>query len=360
MSSKVASSSRLAFSRFFLGGCSSSGGGANTIRSLSSVANQASLKEAIVQPTTRQHQLLSTLQQPVEDFDDYDSDDHVRALAEAIGMLAEHDKKRREERTSATAYEIIPFHSKSAKELSSMLTSDKPIDKVVICIRHGESEHNVFERDLILQGKNLEDEMLHNEDYPRDPILTKRGFGQALNIARKVADCCNRDTKLMPELVVVSPLKRATITALLSFPQNSPLSVRNTKWICHPALMEMGKARNPADKVSPMEELSSMFPGIDYSLLREQQDADEKNYSMQINNARALSEAESKLDLLARADSFLDWIRNREERVIVVASHSAWLQTFCGFSMAYEPKEYGKESFQTGELRCLALTFQKR
>jgi len=72
-----------------------------------------------------------------------------------------------------------------------------------------------------------------------------------------------------------------------------------------------------------------------------------------------LSETENKVDLLARADSFLDWLKNREERVIVVASHSSWLQAFCGFSVDYKPKEYGLEPFQTGELRCLAVRFEK-
>ena len=195
----------------------------------------------------------------------------------------------------------------------------------------------------------------------------------------------------MPELVVVSPLKRATITALLSLPQYLPLSVRNTKWICHPGLMESSNGNNPADMVSSVKELSTLFPGIDYSLLHDQQNSKVQICNDQMKSEGMLSENENKLDLLARADSFLDWLKNREERVIVgqflynstqmtcfiystfyfinfclpsrffllvVASHSSWLQAFCGFSVDYQPKEYGLEPFQTGELRCLAVKFE--
>jgi len=165
----------------------------------------------------------------------------------------------------------------------------------------------------------------------------------------------------MPELVVVSPLKRATITALLSFPQNSPLSVRSTNWICHPALTETNRGGNPADTISSVEELSSIFPGIDYTLLFEEQQASlEKQICERETNYVTLPSWEKKMDLLARADSFLDWLKSREERVIVVAGHSTWLQAFCGFSVNYEPREYGWQPFQKREMRCLAINFQKK
>ena len=114
----------------------------------------------------------------------------------------------------------------------------------------------------------------------------------------------------MPDLVVVSPLKRATITALISFPQHSPLSVRNTKWICHPALMEMTNG-NPSDEVSSVEELSKIFPGIDYTLLEQDE------IYKRMNGIGRVPRVESKLDLLARTDSFLNWLKNRKERIVV-------------------------------------------
>jgi hypothetical protein len=120
-----------------------------------------------------QQQFFSTYLQTAEDADYYGFDENARELDEIIGMLTESDKRRREERPAVVGREIIPFHNASAKNISSMLRGDNSA-KVIICMRHGESEHNLFEEDLRLQGKDLEQEMLHNEDYPRDPILSKR------------------------------------------------------------------------------------------------------------------------------------------------------------------------------------------
>lgn len=170
--SKVTSTGRHALSRFFLAGFNNI-----SSRAMSPVANLASLEGAMLQGApvnTRQRKLLSTFLQPVEDLDYCNLDDSARALDEAIGLLTEHDKRRREERPTAVAREIIPFHSTSAKKISTMLISSESVDKVVICMRYGEAEHNVFEHDLRLQGKDPEEEMLHNEDYPCDPILSKR------------------------------------------------------------------------------------------------------------------------------------------------------------------------------------------
>jgi len=325
---------------------------------MSSLVNHRFLGGSVLQRVAAdaiQQQPFSTYLQTAEDADYYGLDENARELDEIMGLLTESDKRRREERPAVVGREIIPFHSASAKNISSMLRGDNSVDKVIICMRHGESEHNLFEEDLRLQGKDLEQEMLHNEDYPRDPSLSKRGFGQALNNARTIADCCNHDTMLIPELVVVSPLKRATMAALLSLPRHSPLSVRNTKWICHPGLIEKSSSINPADQVSPVQDLSLWFPGIDYSLLL----GYEAQKAGKINETD-MSEEESKRDLLARADNFLSWLQKRDERVIVVASHSSWLQAFCGYSMQYEPREYAREPFQQGELRCVALNFQNR
>lgn len=136
------------------------------------MVNQTSVGSLRQLPSARHQKLLSTLLQPVEDIDHCGlfEDENAKALAKAIAMMNEHDKKRREDRTYATAHEIVPFNKKSA----STLSNNKLIDKVVIFMRHGEAEHNIFERELQSQGKDLREEMLYNEDYPRDPILTKR------------------------------------------------------------------------------------------------------------------------------------------------------------------------------------------
>lgn len=80
--------------------------------------------------------------------------------------------------------------------------------------------------------------------------------------------------------------------------------------------MEMSNSKNPADKVSSVQELSNIFPGIDYSLLLEQEIEDEGKKCDTVINGQIITKSESQMDLLARTDSFLGWLKKREESVI--------------------------------------------
>lgn len=223
------------------------------------------------------------------------------------------------------------------------------VDKILILIRPGESTYSVFEQKWAEAG-NDRNEAVVSDDYPRDGLMTGKGCGQVLDDARRTAIFCNDDTALVPELFVVSPLKRAVQTALLSFPSYSPGCVRGIPWVCHGGLME--RAGLKADFVSPVEELEKYYPGIDYS-----------HYTETIANPEVVNSLEgrnivdSKKELLQRTDEFLEWIKGRDERVIVVASHSTWFQSFCGFSLRYEPEGRGLEMFEEGEMRALAIKF---
>jgi hypothetical protein len=133
-----------------------------------------------------------------------------------------------------------------------------------------------------------------------EPSLTVTGAGQALSLARRVSTFCNDETRFLPELVVVAPLRRAIQTALLSFPQYSPHTVRSVPWICHPA------ATGACYDVRDLRHLQTDFTGLDYSPCYQQAES-----SMNQVGPTSASIA------LQRADSVLDWIRSREEKVIV-------------------------------------------
>ena len=67
---------------------------------------------------------------------------------------------------------------------------------------------------------------------------------------------------------------------------------------------------------------------------------------------------ESKIDLMNRTDAFLQWIKERDERVIVVSSHATWLQSLCAFSLQYEDSESKNlEMFKKGEMRSIGIKF---
>jgi len=110
----------------------------------------------------------------------------------------------------------------------------------------------------------------------------------------------------VPDLFVVSPLRRVTQSCLLAFPQYAPGSVRNLPWICHPDCMG-----NSHDRISTVishpNNLAQFFPGIDYSLFHEFRFIDNKE----------LNKVKSEVDLLKRTNSFLSWIKGRNERRIV-------------------------------------------
>lgn len=309
--------------------------------------------------TSSQNQLTSTLQydekkdfstvvaaDPTQTYGPEYHQEQLQFLLSAFqAMSAEADQTPRvmdREKVSARAVEMDLMDAAAAGR------DVEAFDKVLILIRPGESTYSLFEQKWAEAGKDP-DEAVLSDDYPRDGLMTGKGCGQALDVARRTAIFCNDDAGLKPELIVVSPLKRAVQTALLSFPSFSPECVRNVPWICHGGLME--RAGLKADFVSPAEELEKFFPGIDYSHYRQTINPDS------VNSLEGRNIVDSKKELLQRTDEFLAWIKERNERVIVVASHSTWFQSFCGFTLRYEPEGHGSEMFGEGEMRSLAIKF---
>lgn len=133
-----------------------------------------------------------------------------------------------------------------------------------------------------------------------EPSLTVEGAGQALSLARRISTFCNDETRFLPELVVVAPLRRSIQTTLFTFPQYSPYTVRSVPWICHPA------ATGTNSDVHDILQLQKEFTGFDYSPCYQKIEAT-------VDGAGATS-AEA---MLQRANSLLDWIRCREEKIIV-------------------------------------------
>jgi len=64
---------------------------------------------------------------------------------------------------------------------------------------------------------------------------------------------------------------------------------------------------------------------------------------------------ESKIEVSERCFKFLEWLELREENVVGVASHSAWLLTI--FNANLDADERLKGWFQTGEMRSAILEF---
>lgn len=235
-------------------------------------------------------------------------------------------------------------------EAAEAVRDAEAYDKILVLMRHGEAGHNKFEKKWKEAGKKPE-EANGDEDYPVDPFLTGKGFGQMLDVSRRTATFFNNETGLRPNLFVVSPLRRAVQSALVAFPTHNAMnSLDEIPWICHPACRERANGQK-SEFVSEREELEKTFPGVDYSLLGESTGGEDGELTPG-------PLFESKMDLLGRTQQFLDWMKARDERVIVVSSHATWLQSFCEFTVQIEQPE-GKsfEMFKKGELRCVGIKF---
>lgn len=263
-----------------------------------------------------------------------------------VGSLSFLDELSRRGRTNVWHQE--ESHANISQEISLkdavFASKSDAIDKVMIFIRHGEALHNNFERDyneMVQSGSAWLD-----PDCPRDPLLTKRGYGKALDIARAldvVAD-------LKPELVLTSPLRRATQTAVLSLNRYHPSrSIREVKWICHPLIAEESGI-SYSDIISSPDDLEREFGcHIDYSLHRvTYRPVDENNIQLKT------ASKETKAELERRAIDFIEWVKGRDENVIVVVSHMSWLDALNrkALNLANETSPYDR-----GEIRAVAMNW---
>jgi hypothetical protein len=185
----------------------------------------------------------------------------------------------------------------------------------------------------------------HGEDESQIPgleeatdSLTGRGVGQALNLSRRTATFCNKEIGLMPDLVVVGASRKVLQTTFLTFPYDTPYhSINATPWICHPYA---SSGKQEGIKYSTLAELQREFTGIDCSLCFD------KQHEVAMSNS-------SNERLLEHATDFLDWLEEREERVVVVSGDSVWLQAF-GCALDYSGAAC---EFSNGEMRVVGVRF---
>ena len=177
--------------------------------------------------------------------------------------------------TTRSAHTHVESHEMDLVEAAAKRRS---FDQILLLVHHGERQ--------VVDGVSC---------------LTGRGVGQALNLSRRVATFCNEETELMPDLVVTAPTQQAVQTALLAFPHYSPESVKSVSWICHP------KVDGSEGCMDLLSDLKKAYDGIDYSLCE--------------NQSQNVAGVEDEEAILQRADTFLEWLRSRDEKVIVGKSH---------------------------------------
>ena len=212
--------------------------------------------------------------------------------------------------------------------------------KLVHFIRHGEGHHNVAQRewrnDAKWDGQSEPYTMDNDPDWRYiDAELNDKGRGQAVALQKLT------DPDLKPELMVVSPMRRATLTGLLAF---EPHITRGELPCVANELLHERAGRHTCDKRLPKAQLAELYPQVSYEFV-----ADEEDPYWGDGWTR-----EPWKDTAMRAAKFADWLLARPEKHVAVAAHSALLLSM--FNAVLDCEEEATRSwFGTGEMRSVLL-----
>lgn len=208
-------------------------------------------------------------------------------------------------------------------------------------VRHGQGFHNLMAELAKDEGRVWEN-CTNTPENPyvmpeiTDAPLTAKGREQAALI-QPVVRALKEDEK--PQLVVLSPNCRALQTGVIAFRE----MVGKIPFLAHEMVREE-TGIHVCDKRRPTSQQASEFPMVDFSLLTDEEDCIFQH-----------DKRETKAQVTERIYKFFEWLETREESVVGVSSHSAWLLTV--FNANLQGDESLKGWFQTGEMRSVVLEF---
>jgi len=231
---------------------------------------------------------------------------------------------------------IVSAHSTPPAHSTTALCT-----KTVHFIRHGQGFHNLLAdmaRESNVTWTQFEDSPSNPYTKPEvtDAPLTYKGRLQATSLQATTA-------ALPLDLVVVSPHTRATQTGLIACQH---LVTSSTPFICVEDTREESGAHH-CDKRRPLSELKLDFPQVDYLLITAEDDP------------LWTEVRETKAEIGERIYGFLEWLRERKEENVAVATHSGWLMTLFNGAVVCEEEQL-KTWFGTGEMRSVTLVWKRK
>eukprot|EP00532_Pseudo-nitzschia_australis_P012086 CAMPEP_0168213182 /NCGR_PEP_ID=MMETSP0140_2-20121125/4664_1 /TAXON_ID=44445 /ORGANISM="Pseudo-nitzschia australis, Strain 10249 10 AB" /LENGTH=277 /DNA_ID=CAMNT_0008140027 /DNA_START=25 /DNA_END=858 /DNA_ORIENTATION=+ len=210
-------------------------------------------------------------------------------------------------------------------------------------VRHGQGFHNLM-ADMAKQEGRVWENCTNTPENPYvmpeivDAPLTNKGRQQAA-ILQPVVNALDASKK--PQLIALSPHCRALQTGIIAFRE----LIGKVPFLAHEMVREE-TGIHVCDKRRPTSEQASEFPMVDFSLMTEEEDVIFES-----------DRRETKMELVNRIYSFLEWLESRDENVVGVSSHSAWLLTV--FNASLDTEKSLKGWFQTGEMRSVVLEFAR-
>lgn len=256
----------------------------------------------------------------------------------------------RGKRQKATAHSVRFVHSAAAQPAAGCGR------KIVSFVRHGQGEHNKHAEDWAIAkktGNPYGPERLEEFPHLVDPRLTPLGESQAKELQPKAKSAAYESV----DLIVVSPMKRATDTACLAFAhvfkERSAAAAENVligeelepsiPIVAHELCRECFGGKNICDKRRSISEIAADYPYIDYSF------CDGSEADIYYTQGGEYEES-----LIERCYRFMLWVAARPEQHIVVACHSGFLLAV--FNGVLEIEDPAMSSwFDTGEMRTLQL-----
>eukprot|EP00927_Polykrikos_kofoidii_P066443 TRINITY_DN62041_c0_g1_i1.p1 TRINITY_DN62041_c0_g1~~TRINITY_DN62041_c0_g1_i1.p1 ORF type:complete len:278 (-),score=44.28 TRINITY_DN62041_c0_g1_i1:167-1000(-) len=225
-------------------------------------------------------------------------------------------------------------------------------EKRIHFVRHGQGFHNLMADIYKSAGRKFDSatgEGGSDNPYCHPAVLD----APLTEIGREQARCLRpraRALQPQPELVVVSPMVRATQTALIAFDHLLGATGRSPSlrvpFVAHESCREI-MGIHVCDRRRRLSDVRPEFTFVDY---------DEVGISEEDSLWNA-DVRETQTELADRAYSFMLWIRSRPESEIVVATHSAFL--FSLFNVVLVCEDKGLTSwFQTGEMRSIVVAFE--
>ncbi|PXF49553.1 putative phosphatase [Gracilariopsis chorda] len=202
--------------------------------------------------------------------------------------------------------------------------------KTVYLVRHGQSTHNAHALGSL--GADL------NDARYADAPLTPLGHRQAHSLAEEVA-------RISPELVVTSPMTRATQTCLAAcslIPSVSPV----VNQVCTERLAYS------CDVGTPVSALRDHFPSLDYGNVQPDcwwwskpgtiPSVENSVAHLRKNPPGAYIDVEPVEHVRKRVNDFRIWLLRRPESKIMVFAHGAFLRSFVGDNVRFDNAEMKK------------------
>lgn len=168
------------------------------------------------------------------------------------------------------------------------------MEKILYCIRHGESLHNVL-------YKKYGSDIFNHLEY-KDTLLTPLGHKQSNNLSKTF----NNIDEI--ELIIVSPLKRTLQTAENIFKS------KNIPMIALDYCREYPLGLQTCNRRSSKDELEILYPNVNFEDLKTNFDE-----TWLPDRLETIEELESRIEKL------LEFVKNRPENKIAFVNHSSFI-----------------------------------